>query len=187
VLDEDAGFGEKPGGRVDLVFRALQSNEQQARAFGGVALRYGLFYQGRGPVQAVPRDWRGTLPFIHLEDAATATVAALDAPAGSVYNIVDDSPASWRDVQEARAAALGVRAPSRVPSWAFRRASPLAAELITATSVVVSNARAKADLGWTPRYPSYREGVAAAAKDAPETRSVTPQSSRPSGAAHGSV
>ena len=76
VIDEDAGFGEKPGGAVDPVFRSLLSNEQQVRAFGGVALRYGLFYQGRGAIPPVPGTWRGTLPFIHLEDAASATVAA---------------------------------------------------------------------------------------------------------------
>jgi nucleoside-diphosphate-sugar epimerase len=187
VVDEDAGFGEKPGGAVDAVFRSLLSNEQQVRAFGGVALRYGLFYQGRGAIPAVPGTGSGKLPFIHLEDAASATVSALDAPAGSVYNIVDDEPASWREVQEARAAALGERAPATVPIWLFRRSSPFSAEVLTATSVVVSNARAKSELGWTPRYPSYREGIAAAAKDAPETRVVTAGASRTSGAAHGSV
>jgi nucleoside-diphosphate-sugar epimerase len=189
VLDEDAAFGERPGGPVDAVFRSLLSNEQQARAFGGVALRYGLFYRGRGAIPVVPSDWRGDLPFVHIEDAASATVAALDAAPGSVYNIVDDTPAAWCDVHEARARAFELPDPARVPSWLLRRTAPFGAEVLTETSMRVSNARARADLAWAPAYPSYAEGIAAAVTDAARATAAvaSASASRASGAAHGSA
>ena len=187
ALTEDAAFGQEPGGPVDAVHRALISNEQQTRAFGGVALRYGLFYRGRGPIPSVPSDWRGELPFIHIEDAAAATVAALDAPAGSVFNVVDDTPATWREVHEERARAFEAPDPTAVPSWLMRRTAPLRAELLTATSVRLSNARAKSALNWAPAYPSYREGIRAAVTDAARARAVMSSPSRASGAAHGSA
>ncbi|MCU1543716.1 MAG: hypothetical protein JWM50_1581 [Microbacteriaceae bacterium] len=190
LLDEDAAFGEQPGGPVDAVLRSLLSNEQQARAFGGVALRYGLLYRGRGAIPTVPSDWRGELPFVHVDDAAAATVAALAATPGSVYNVVDDTPASWREVHEARARAFELPDPARVPSWLIRRAAPFGAHLLTETSMRVSNARARADLGWAPAYPSYIEGIADAVADAARARAVvasTPVPARASGAAHGSA
>jgi nucleoside-diphosphate-sugar epimerase len=190
VLDEDAAFGEQPGGPVDPVLRSLISNEQQARAFGGVALRYGLLYRGRGAIPAVPSDWRGDLPFVHVSDAATATVAGLYAAPGTAYNIVDDAPASWREVHEARARAFELPDPARLPSWLIRRAAPFGAHLLTETSMRVSNARARADLGWAPAFPSYVEGIADAVADAARARALVtsaPVPSRASGAAHGSA
>ena len=186
VIDEDAAFGEQPGGPIDPVHLALISNEQQTRAFGGVALRYGVFYRGRGPIPSVASDWRGELPFVHIEDAATATIAALDAPAGSVFNIVDDTPATWREVHEERARAFEAPDPTAVPSWFMRRSAPFRAELLTATSMRVSNARAKAGLGWAPAYPSYREGIRSAVTDAAHARAVASAPSRATGA-HGSA
>ena len=187
VLDEDAAFGQQPGGPVDAVHRALLSNEQQTRAFGGVALRFGLFYKGRGAMPSVPSDWRGTLPFVHIEDAAAATVAALDGPRGSVFNIVDDTPASWRDVHAERARAFELPDPTAVPSWLMRRAAPFRAEVLTATSMRVSNARARKELGWSPEYPSYREGIWSSVTDAARARGLPPRPSRASGTAHGSA
>ena len=187
AVDEDAAFGEQPGGPIDAVHRALLSNEQQARAFGGVALRYGVFYRGRGPIPSVAANWRGELPFVHIEDAATATVAALAAPAGSVFNIVDDTPATWREVHEERARAFEAPDPTAVPTWLMRRTAPFRADLLAATSIRVSNARARAGLGWAPAYPSYREGIRSAVTDAAHARAVTSSPSRASGAAHGSA
>jgi nucleoside-diphosphate-sugar epimerase len=187
VVDEDAVFGEQPGGPIDEVLRALLSNEQQTRAFGGVALRYGAFYRGRGPIPSVASDWRGMLPFVHVEDAAAATMAALDAPASSVFNIVDDTPASWREVHEERARAFEAPDPTTVPSWLMRRTAPFRAQLLTATSMRVSNQRAKSALGWAPAYPSYRDGIRSALTDAALARAVMSSPSRASGAAHGSA
>ena len=183
VLDEDAAFGQQPGGPVDAVHRALLSNEQQTRAFGGVALRFGLFYRGRGAIPTVASDWCGTLPFVHVDDAAAATVAALDGPRGSVFNIVDDTPATWREVHEERARAFELPDPTGLPSWVLRRAQPFRAEILTATSMRVSNARAKEQLGWTPEFPSYAEGIWSSVTDAARARPLTSSPSR----AHGSA
>ena len=187
AVDEDSVFGAQPGGPADPLHRALLSNEQQTRAFGGVALRYGIFYRGRGPIPAVAADVSGVLPFVHIEDAAAATVAALDAPAGSVYNVVDDTPATWREVHEARARAFDAPEPTVVPTWLMRRTTPLRAELLTATSIRVSNARARAGLDWTPAYPSFVEGIRSELTDAAPARAVTSSPSRASGAAQGSA
>jgi nucleoside-diphosphate-sugar epimerase len=164
LVTESATFGELTGDRVDALYSALVSNEQQVRAFGGVVLRYGLFY-GTGAAAFVPSDWTGTLPFIHVEDAAIATVLALEkGKAGVVYNVVDDSPASWRDVHRAEALSVGAREPLPLPSWLIRIAAPYAALLVASTSIRVSAATAKRDLQWTPRYPSYHDGLRAAVR-----------------------
>lgn len=186
-VDEDEAFGGQPGGPIDDVHRALLSNEQQTRAFGGVALRYGIFYRGRGPIPSVASDWRGELPFVHVEDAAAATVAALDAPAGAVFNIVDDTPATWREVHEERARAFEAPDPTAVPSWVMRRSAPFRAQLVTATSIRVSNARARDGLDWAPAYPSYREGIRSSLTDAALARAVASSPTRASGAAQGSA
>ena len=187
VLDEDAAFGAETGGPIDLVQRAALSNEQQARAFGGTALRFGALYSGRGDIPAVASDWRGDLPFVHVDDAASATVAALDAAPGSVFNVVDDTPASWRELHEERARAFELPKPTRLPSWLLRRTAPFAAELVTATSMRVSNANARSELGWAPRFASYTEGVWSEVTDAAQVRAVQSGPSRASGAAHGSA
>lgn len=171
-ITEDAAFGEKSGGPVDAVFKALVTNEQQARAFGGVALRLGLVYRGRGDVPAVPSRWRGELPFVHIEDAASATVSALDAPAGSVFNVVDDTPVSWFELQNARARAFDLSEPTKVPAWWLQRTAPFVGDLLTATSMRLSNASAREVLGWTPQFPSYAEGFASTAADPTYTDEV---------------
>jgi nucleoside-diphosphate-sugar epimerase len=161
VLDETAPFGQLPGTRLDAVQKALLSGEQQARAFGGVSLRYGVFYRGRGPIPPVVEEWHGVLPFVHLEDAASATVLALDRGApGSVYNIVDDVPVSWRAVHDARSDTYGLPNPPRQSPWFARLAAPFGAHLIAETSLKLSNAKAKAELGWAPKYPSYLDALA---------------------------
>ncbi|MET4582349.1 nucleoside-diphosphate-sugar epimerase [Conyzicola nivalis] len=187
VLDEEAAFGAQPGGPIDVIQRSALSNEQQARAFGGVALRFGAVYRGRGDAAVVASDWRRDLPFVHVDDAASATVSALDAEPGSVFNVVDDTPASWTELQFERAHAFQQPDPTRLPSWVMRRTSPFAAELLTATSMRVSNARARAELGWAPAYGSYREGVWSEVTDAAQVRAVQSGPSRASGAAHGSA
>ena len=187
VLDEDAAFGAQPGGEVDVIHRSALSNEQQTRAFGGVALRFGAIYRGRGDMPVVASDWRGSLPFGHVDDAASATLAALDAEPGSVFNIVDDTPASWRDLHEERAHAFELPDPTRVPSWIIRRTGPFAAELLTATSMRLANTSARAELGWVPTFASYREGVWSEVTDAAQVRAVQSAPTRASDAAHGSA
>jgi nucleoside-diphosphate-sugar epimerase len=95
-----------------------------------------------------------------VEDAAAATVAALErGRGGEAYNIADDEPVSWRDYFTAMAAHLGAPRPKSVPAWVLRP-MPLMHGILTGT-YRVSNAKAKAELGWAPAYPTYREGIAA--------------------------
>jgi nucleoside-diphosphate-sugar epimerase len=106
----------------------------------------------------VPSSGGGFATFIYLEDAAAATVAALEkGRAGQAYNVVDDEPVRWADYLDTLAAELGVRRPWRVPSWTLR-AIPYLHTIMT-TSMRVSNAKARRELGWAPAVSTYREGI----------------------------
>ena len=135
----------------------------------GVALRYGLFY-GRDSFTRmiinlvrrrrlpVPSSGGGFINVIYLPDAAAATVAALEkGRPGQAYNVVDDEPVRWADYLDALAAELGARRPWRVPTWLLR-AIPYLHTIMT-TSMRVSNAKAKRELGWAPAVSTYREGI----------------------------
>lgn len=142
---------------------------------GGLALRYGFFYgpgtwyAPDGSVAAEVRrrrypvvgTGRGVFSFIHVDDAASATMAALERGAPGVYNVVDDDPAPLREWLPAYAQSLGAPKPMRVPKLVARAAAgPLAAEWATGLRGA-SNAKARAELGWEPRHPSWREGFSA--------------------------
>lgn len=160
-LVETDEFGALKTIRTDPVQEALVANEQQALAFGGTVLRYGLVY-GDGPFPVVASDFDGVLPLIHLEDAAAAAVIAVEkAPPRAVYNIADDRPTSWRELQEAQAMAAGFRLPTTLPSWAIRAIAPFGSGIVTGTSMVLSTAKARRELGWEPEYPSFSEGLRA--------------------------
>lgn len=138
----------------------------------GIALRYGAFYgpgtsigEGGSVVEAVRRrrfpvvgSGGGIWSFVHIDDAAEATVAAIEGGAPGVFNIVDDEPATVAEWLPELADAIGARRPRRVPAW-------LARVLIGEVGVAVmteirgaSNAKAKRELRWAPRYTSWREG-----------------------------
>ncbi|MFI7425401.1 NAD-dependent epimerase/dehydratase family protein [Micromonospora sp. NPDC049836] len=171
VLTEDDPFGEPVGGMLGSAVAAMRSAEEQtfsADGMAGVALRYGFFYgqdsMTRMIVNLVRRrrlpvpSSAGFTNFIYLEDAAAATVAALKrGRAGQAYNIVDDEPVRWGDYLDTLAAAFGARRPWRVPSWVLRPIPYLHAMMTT--SMRVSNAKAKRELGWAPAVPTYREGI----------------------------
>jgi nucleoside-diphosphate-sugar epimerase len=107
----------------------------------------------------VVRGDRGLLPWIHLDDAVSATVAALDeAPAGAVYDIVDDQAVSMSDMVREIAKQTGAPAPLAIPAWLPRLLSPFMAGLLT-LRLPLSNARARAELQWRPRYATWRQGV----------------------------
>jgi nucleoside-diphosphate-sugar epimerase len=168
-LPERAPFGETTGGPADRAIAALRSAEEQVRAsaaVAGVALRYGFFYGADGMPDMVRRrlipvpNRGGLLPWIHHEDAARAAVAALErGRAGGVYNIADDQPASWREVMTAMAGRLGARPPRVLPTWALRLGAPFTTRVVVDTTMVLSTAAALDELDWSPRYPSYREGL----------------------------
>ncbi len=169
VLTEEDTFGPSGRGRFEEHVAALRCNERQVLSAGdliGTALRYGLFY---GPGAAanlvdgvrrrrlpVIRDG-GPLPWVNIDDAARATVAALGAPGGA-YNIVDDLPVSLSDMIVATAEAVGAPKPLVVPGFVL--ALTPYARAIMLGGLRVSNAKAKAELGWAPLVPTYREGLA---------------------------
>jgi nucleoside-diphosphate-sugar epimerase len=172
VLTEDAPFG-PPGQdrQFERHLAAMRSAEQQALetpGIDGVALRFGFFYgaSASGQLLGMLRKRRlpvvrdaGPLSWIHLDDAASAAVAALErGEAGAAYNISDDEPVSWGTFMGAMAEAIGAPRPLAVPAWLLRPAPYLHAMLTS--SLRLSNERAKRELGWAPRFPTYREGAA---------------------------
>ena len=175
MLTEQDRFAPPGGGRFDPTWQALRSTEQQvleAPGIEGIALRYGGFYGPASMSQIleglqkrqfpVPRDGGAYASLVCIEDAAAATVAALDRSApGQVYNIVDDEPVRWGVLIDAFAAAFGLPKPRRVPGALLRLAAPYMGGLMTRQSLRLSNAKAKAELGWRPTMPTYREGIEA--------------------------
>jgi len=137
---------------------------------GGIALRYGGFYGASndglvGPVRKrqfpIVGDGGGVSSFIHLDDAAAATVLALEHDRAGVYNIVDDEPAPTRDWLPVLANALDAKPPRHIPGWLARLFMGEGLVMMT-ESRGASNAKAKRELGWTLRYPSWRHGFTAA-------------------------
>jgi 2-alkyl-3-oxoalkanoate reductase len=156
-----------PPPHADKTFAAMTYLEEATLAFGGIALRYGAFYGAAndGLIEPVRKrqfpivgDGGGIFPWLHLDDGAAATVLALEHPGPAIYNIVDDEPAPVRDWLPVLAKALGAKPPRHVPTWLARViAGPAAVELGT-NARGASNAKAKRELGWAPRYPSWRLG-----------------------------
>jgi nucleoside-diphosphate-sugar epimerase len=142
----------------------------------GVALRYGGFYgPGTGislapdalmaaPVRKrrfpIVGDGGGVWSHIHIEDAAAATAIAVERGQPGVYNVVDDEPAPVREWLPVLASALGAKPPRRVPRWLVRLAAGEAATVMMTDARGASNEKAKRELGWQLRYPSWRQGFA---------------------------
>lgn len=168
-----SGPGTAPGGAAAAV-RSMESQVLGATQQGlieGVVLRYGMFYGPGVPsttalvkrirkrLLPVVRGDTGQLPLIHIDDAVSATVLALDAaPAGSTYDIVDDHPASVTEIVTTVAKHIEAGPPFRVPAWLPRLVAPYLAR-VTAIRMPLSNARAKAELGWKPKYPTVEHGI----------------------------
>jgi 2-alkyl-3-oxoalkanoate reductase len=140
----------------------------------GLVLRYGGFY-GPGASQflldqvrkrRVPMIGGGTgiWSFTEITDAAAATVAAVERGAPGVYNIVDDEPAPVSEWLPYLAKVLDAKPPLRVPAWLGRLAAGELAVVMMTTMRGSSNAKAKRELDWTPRYASWREGFRAWAR-----------------------
>jgi nucleoside-diphosphate-sugar epimerase len=102
---------------------------------------------------------RGLLPCIHVDDAARATIAALDhGPAGAVYDIVDDRPVSFSTIVETLAAAAGAPRPLAIPAWLLRLVMPYMADMV-GLRLTLSNENATRELGWRPAFPTIDEGL----------------------------
>jgi nucleoside-diphosphate-sugar epimerase len=140
----------------------------------GVVLRYGAFYGPGTGISLGPEDMmvrlirKRRLPligtggavwsFIHIADAAAATVNAIEGHGRGIYNIVDDEPATAAEWLPAAAAAMGAPAPRRVPRWLLRLIAGESATVLMTDLRGASNAKAKRELAWVPRYPSWRNG-----------------------------
>jgi nucleoside-diphosphate-sugar epimerase len=174
VKTEDDPLDPDPVPSMRTSHAAIRHVEEAAVRAGGIALRYGGFYgpgtglsPGGDQLDLVRKrrfpivgDGGGIWSFIHIHDAATATLAALEHDGSGVYNIVDDDPAPVREWVPALAKAAGAKPPRHIPRWL---AKLVAGEAVVTMSTEIrgaSNAKAKRELGWTPAYPTWREGFA---------------------------
>jgi 2-alkyl-3-oxoalkanoate reductase len=181
VKTEADTFDPEPPQELRRTLEAIQYLEQTVTASAqpeGIVLRYGYFY-GPGTGMLAPAmleqlrrrrvpvigDGGGFWSFIHVDDAAAATVAAIEqAKPGNVYNIIDDEPAAVSEWLPALAADVGAKPPYHVPAWLGRL---LAGEHMVAMMTQVrggSNAKAKRELGWQPAHASWRQGFAEVAR-----------------------
>ena len=142
----------------------------------GLVLRYGGFYGPGTAISLAPDavmaapirkrrfpivgDGGGVWSHVHIEDAAAATAAAVEHGKPGIYNIVDDEPAPVREWLPVLASALDAKPPRRVPRWLARLAAGETATLMMTDVRGASNEKAKRELGWQPRYASWRQGFA---------------------------
>jgi 2-alkyl-3-oxoalkanoate reductase len=167
VKTETDPLDETPPPNTGQSSAAITHLEKATTDFGGIALRYGGFYGAANDALIEPvrkrqfpivGDGGGILSWMHLDDGAAATVLALEQAGPAIYNIVDDEPAPVRDWLPVLANALGAKPPRHVPTWLARLFAGQAAVVIGTEMRGASNAKAKHELGWTPRYPSWRLG-----------------------------
>ncbi len=183
VKTEDDRLDPNPPAMARETNAAMRHLDEAVTNAGGIALRYGGFYgaSNDGLVKPIRKrqfpvigDGDGISSFIHLDDAAAATVLALEHEGPGLYNVVDDEPAPMREWLPVLANALGAKPPRRVPVWLARLIAGKGMVMMAVGSRGASNAKAKQELGWTLRYPSWRQGFAAAyaspARTGPEAR-----------------
>ena len=178
VKTEDDPLDPDPPKQVRTTLAAIRHLESAVTGAGGIALRYGGFYgpgTGLAPggdqweqIKArkfpVVGDGGGVFSFAHIDDIAGGTLAALErGTRGRIYNIADDEPAPVRVWLPAVAEAIGAPPPRHIPRWVGRM---LGEHVVVMMCEIrgASNARAKRELDWTPRWPSWREGIAALAQ-----------------------
>jgi nucleoside-diphosphate-sugar epimerase len=174
---EETPLPSPPPGAFTEAIRALRSLEDQLQtasassALETVALRIGLLYgssvpstrvmieQARAGRMFLPTGLAGIGPFVHIDDATTAIVAAVESPnPSSVYNVVDDQPMSMSDFVSQLLAAAGAPPPRSIPPWVVKIAAPVIAALASAR-LPLDNSKAKRELHWEPRYPTVRAGL----------------------------
>ncbi len=175
VKEEDAPYTTDPPPKLVTMLdaiRHLESVVPAAEGIEGIVLRYGFFYgpgtsvapggsvvadvrKRRMPVVA---DGAGIWSFVHIDDVAAATVAALERGRPGIYNVVDDDPAPVSEWLPALAEAAGARPPRRVPGWLARIAAGPHAVVMLNEIRGASNAKARRELGWEPRHSSWRQG-----------------------------
>jgi 2-alkyl-3-oxoalkanoate reductase len=170
VKSEDDPLDRKPPAEMRETLEALTYLDQAVTGAGGIALRYGVFYGD--PVDPVGNavsagQWPivgnggGVWSFIHLEDAAAATVLALEHDGPAIYNVVDDEPVTAAFWLTELAKILDAQPPQRVSPEQARDFAGETSVVISTESRGASNAKSKRELGWTLRYPTWRQGFAA--------------------------
>ncbi len=171
VKTEDDPLDPSPVSTMRETDAAMRYLDRAVMEAGGIVLRYGSFYGDHSDALLQPirkrqfpivADGDGYNSFIHFEDAAAATVLALEHGETGIYNIVDDVPAPVRDWLPVLADVLGVKPPRHVSRWVARLFAGEAAVMMGTEARGASNAKAKRELGWTLRYPSWREGFVVA-------------------------
>lgn len=175
VKTEEDPFGPRPAKEMRETVASILHVEQAVLAAGwteGIVLRYGGFY---GPGTSLGPDGEqtaavrqrtfpvvgngaGVWSFIHVDDAAEATVAAVEVGRRGVYNIVDDEPAPVAEWLPTLARTLGAKEPRRVPRLVGRLLTGEVGRVMMTELRGASNAKAKRELGWSPAHPTWREG-----------------------------
>jgi nucleoside-diphosphate-sugar epimerase len=180
VKSEDDALDPNPVPDMRATFEAILHLEDAVLGADwteGIVLRYGGLYgpgtslgqggeqieQIRGRKVPVVGSGGGVWSFTHIEDAADATVAAVERGRRGVYNIVDDDPAPVAEWLPAAADILGAGPPRHVPRWLGRLLAGEAATVLMTEVRGASNAKAKRELDWQPRHSTWREGLAAEA------------------------
>ncbi|KQX61849.1 NAD(P)-dependent oxidoreductase [Angustibacter sp. Root456] len=175
VKSEDDAFGHTPPSGMEQTVAAIKHVEDAVRAAtwtDGLVLRYGGFYgphtslgpDGEQTVAVRQRKMplvgrgQGVWSFIHIADAADATVAAVERGAPGVYNVVDDEPAAVSTWLPYLAEVLGAKKPLRVPVWLARMIAGETGVVMMTDLRGASNAKAKRELGWAPAHATWRDG-----------------------------
>ena len=172
IKTEEDPLDPEPAANARETLAAIRHLEQAVTAAGGTALRYGGFYgpgtnMARGGELAemvrkrrfpIVGDGAGVFTFCHIDDAATATVAAVRAGKPGVFNIGDDEPVPVREWLPGLAEILGAKLPRRLPAWLVRGLLGGQGMVMMTSARGASNAKAKRELGWTPAYATWREG-----------------------------
>ena len=179
IKDEDAAFDPDPPKQLRAMLAAIRHLEETVIGsdwIEGVVLRYGGFYGPGTTLSADPAadhtaavrkrqfpvvgDGGGVWSFIHIDDAAAATLAAVERGRRGIYNVVDDDPAPAREWLPELARAVDAKPPRHVPRWLGRLLAGEAATVMMTEVRGASNEKAKSQLDWKPRYGSWREGFA---------------------------
>ena len=170
VKTEDDPLDPAPPAKARESWAAMNYLEEVVTGAGGIALRYGIFYGAAndGLIEPVRKrqypiigDGGGFASWIHLDDAAAATVLALEHDGPGIFNVVDDEPAPVHEWLPVVAEALGAEPPRRFPRSLARLFAGDVAVVMGTEGRAASNAKAKRELGWELRYPSWREGFVA--------------------------
>jgi nucleoside-diphosphate-sugar epimerase len=174
LADEEVPLRDDPGDPLTAAAAPIAELERLTLDAGGAALRFGQLYgpgtmfapdggiarmAARGRMPILHRHGKSsTFSFVHAGDAGGAVVAALASGTSGVFNVVDDDPATVDEWLPVLAAALGGRKPRRLPAWVARPMAGAYGVAFMTDLRGATNAKAKAELGWAPSIPSWRQG-----------------------------